>query len=90
MDRTMPEVGIRQLRDHLSRYLDQVRGGAEVTVTDHGRAIARIVPLDQPRLLDQLIEEGRITPTREADRSRPKRRIKASDTVSPLVADQRR
>jgi prevent-host-death family protein len=90
MEWTMPEVGIRQLRDHLSRYLNQVRGGDEVTVTDHGRAIARIVPLDQPRLLDQLIEEGRITPARQADRSRPRRRMKASDTVSPLVADQRR
>jgi len=86
----VPEVGIRQLRDQLSRYLNQVRGGAEVTVTDHGRAVARIVPIDQPRLLDQLIEQGRVTPAQQTDRSRPQRRIKASSEVSPLVADQQR
>ena len=86
----MPEVGIPQLRDQLSRYLNQVRGGAEVTVTDHGRAVARIVPFDQPRLLDQLIEQGRVTPPQQAERSRPQRRIKASGEVSPLVADQQR
>ena len=86
----MPEVGIRQLRDQLSRYLSEVRGGAEVTVTDHGRAVARIVPIDRPRILDQLIEQGRVTPAQQPDRARPRRRIKASGEVSPLVADQRR
>jgi prevent-host-death family protein len=87
---TVPEVGIRQLRDHLSRYLNQVRGGAELTITDHGRAVARIVPVDQPRLLDQLIEEGQVTPASQTDRTRPRRRIRASGAVSPLVPDQRR
>lgn len=86
----MPEVGVRQLRDNLSRYLKQVRNGAEVTVTDHGRAVARIVPLDQPRLLDQLIAEGLVTPAGRSKRSRPKRRIQAPEPVSPLVGDQRR
>ncbi|MGH8902079.1 MAG: type II toxin-antitoxin system Phd/YefM family antitoxin [Egibacteraceae bacterium] len=28
------EVGIRELRDHLSRYLDRVRDGDELVVTD--------------------------------------------------------
>ena len=56
------EAGVRELRDHLSRYLDLVRDGQEVTVTDHGKAIARLVPLDQPRPLDRLIAEGLATP----------------------------
>ena len=34
------EVGIRELKNHLSRYLDHVRDGDEVVVTDRGRAIA--------------------------------------------------
>lgn len=37
-------VGVRELRDGLSRYLTAVRGGAEVTVTDHGKPVARLVP----------------------------------------------
>lgn len=86
----MPEVGIRELRDNLSRYVDEVRGGSEVTVTDHGRAVARLVPLDRTRLIDRLIEERRVTPAKESDRSRPQRRIKTSEPLSPLVAQQRR
>jgi prevent-host-death family protein len=83
------EVGVRELRDHLSRYLDRVRDGDEIVVTDRGRAIARVVPVGSERVLDRLIAEGIVTPAR-----RPKRRagkpIKAKGTVSDLVADQRR
>lgn len=86
----MPEVGIRDLRDNLSRYIKQVRDGGEVTVTDHGQAVALILPLDGTRTLDRLIEEGRITPAKERERSRPQRRITSSAPVSPLVTDQRR
>ena len=38
-------VGIRDLRDHLSQYLEMVKGGVSVSVTDHGRVIAAIVPM---------------------------------------------
>jgi prevent-host-death family protein len=83
------EVGVRELRDHLSRYLNRVREGDEVVITDRGRAIARVVPVGSERVLDRLIAEGIVTPAR-----RPKRRagkpIKTKGTVSDLVADQRR
>ena len=85
----MSEVGIRELRDNLSRYIGQVRDGGEVTVTDHGRAVARIVSVDQPRLLDRLIEDGRVQPAADRLRRRPQRRVAASEPVSPLVAEQR-
>jgi prevent-host-death family protein len=83
------EVGVRELRDHLSRYLDRVRDGDEVIVTDRGRAIARVVPVGSERVLDRLIAEGIVTPARK-----PKRRagkpIKTNGTVSDLVGEQRR
>jgi prevent-host-death family protein len=84
------EAGVRELRDHLSRYLDAVREGQEVTVTDHGKAVARLVPLDQPRLLDRLIAEGLVTPASAPKRQRTGPRIAAKGTVSDLVAEQRR
>jgi prevent-host-death family protein len=83
------EAGVRELRDHLSRYLAAVQGGEEVTVTDHGRAVARLVPLAAPRLLDRLIAEGVVTPARDPKRPRPARLIAAAGTVSDLVAEQR-
>ena len=38
----MAEVGIRELRDHLSKYLEEVQQGNDVVVTDRGRAIATV------------------------------------------------
>ncbi len=84
------EAGVRELRDHLSRYLEAVREGGEVTVTDHGKAVARLVPLDQPRTIDRLISDGVISPAQRVKRPRAGRRIKASGSVSDLVAEQRR
>jgi antitoxin (DNA-binding transcriptional repressor) of toxin-antitoxin stability system len=41
-------VGVRELKSGLSRYLKQVRSGARFTVTERGRAIATICPVDLP------------------------------------------
>ena len=83
------EAGVRELRDHLSRYLDAVREGQEVTVTDHGKAVALLVPLDRPRTLDRLIAEGLVTPAPIPKRQRSGRAINAMGTVSDLVGEQR-
>lgn len=83
------DVGIKELRDGLSRHLADVRAGATVTITDHGHPIARIIPVDQPSRLEQLIKEGRIT--RAHRRKRPSAEpLASSGTVSDLVAEQRR
>jgi prevent-host-death family protein len=37
-------VGVRELRQNLSRYLDRVKAGEDLVVTEHGREVARIVP----------------------------------------------
>lgn len=39
----MEQVGVRELRDHLSRYLKKVKAGQELAVADRGRVIARVV-----------------------------------------------
>ena len=85
----MIEVGVRELRNNLSRFLDRVREGEEVVVTARGTAIARVLPVGAERVLDRLVAEGVVTPA-----PRPKRRagapIKGTGTVSDLIADQRR
>lgn len=83
------KVGIRELRDALSRHLAEVRGGRTITVTDHGRVIAHIVPADRPSRLQQLIAEGRVQPARRRKRAAP-RPASADGPVSDLVAEQRR
>jgi prevent-host-death family protein len=83
------EVGVRDLRNNLSRYLERVQDGEEVVVTERGRAIARVVPLGAERLLEQLIAEGVVTPATRKRRA-PAKPIKTKGTVSDLVAKQRR
>ena len=83
------EVGVRELRNNLSRYLDRVRDGDEIVVTDRGRAIARVLPMSGERTIDRLIREGRVTPAKRTERRLPEP-VKAEGTVSDLVAEQRR
>jgi prevent-host-death family protein len=83
------EVGVRELRNNLSRYLDRVRGGEEVVVTDRGHAIARVLPIGTERALDRLIAQGVVTPA-QRPKSRAAKPVKSKGTVSDLVADQRR
>jgi antitoxin (DNA-binding transcriptional repressor) of toxin-antitoxin stability system len=44
----MNTVGIRELKTHLSRHLKRVRSGARLLVTERGRVIATIDPVDTP------------------------------------------
>ncbi len=38
------EVGIRDLRNSLSRWIEKVRAGDQVVVTDHGKPVAMLSP----------------------------------------------
>lgn len=82
-------VGVRELRDGLSRHLAEVRSGRSITVTDHGRPVARIVPVDQPTRLEQLIAEGRVRPAHRPKQVAPAP-LAADASVSDLITDQRR
>jgi len=44
----MNTVGVRDLKAHLSHHLKRVRSGARLVVTDRGRAIATIDPVEVP------------------------------------------
>lgn len=58
----MDTVGIRELKTHLSRHLKRVRAGARLLVTERGRSIATISPVDAPAdtaWAHQLVATGR-------------------------------
>ena len=55
------QVGVRELRQNLSKYLRRVERGERLEVTDHGRPVAVLSPLpaaDRP--LTRLISAGRV------------------------------
>jgi prevent-host-death family protein len=84
------EVGIRELKNHLSRYLAAVGQGDELVVTDRGRAVARITSIDATRTIDRLVAEGVVTPAGSSKRPARRPRIRADGPVGSLVSDQRR
>lgn len=57
-------VGVRELRQNLSVYLDRVKAGETLEVTEHGQPVARLAPNPPAKLsiLDQMIADGRATP----------------------------
>jgi prevent-host-death family protein len=83
------DVGVRELRDGLSRHLASVREGHTITVTDHGRPVARIIPVGVATKLEQLIAEGKVTPARRRRRPLPPP-VDTAGTVSDLIDPQRR
>ncbi len=82
---------MRDLKNNLSRYLDRVREGEDVIVTDRGKPVARLSAIDHStdRLTD-LIAAGIVRPAKQTNRSRPVRRVTPKGSVSDLVAEQRR
>ena len=55
----MLTIGAYQAKTHLPALLERVERGEQFTITRHGRAIARLVPLgdaspDAPRLVEEL------------------------------------
>ena len=48
-------VGIRELKNNLSQYLDKVKQGENLAVTDRGKIIAYILPAEKSPSHDELI-----------------------------------
>ncbi|MDP9343842.1 MAG: type II toxin-antitoxin system prevent-host-death family antitoxin [Actinomycetota bacterium] len=84
-------VGVRELKNSLSRYLKRVKEGETIVVTERGRPVARILPADVPDRIAKLMTEGRVSwsgrafrPPESLIRPRPGR------PFSDYVAEDRR
>ena len=51
----MVTVGIRNLRNYLSRYIDLVKNGEKVIITDHNRIVAEIVPPEAAQTKSEML-----------------------------------
>ena len=80
----MSDVGIAELKAHLSEHLRSVRNGRSLTVLDRNTPIARIVPYAAPPL------EIRKATRRLRDLTLPSKPPKRTDSVAVLVEDRRR
>jgi len=88
------QVGIRELKNDLSRWVARARGGDEIVVTDRGAPVARLVPVVGEDPLEALIATGLIERApRSAPRLRPRPRVRLrgrGPSMADYVARQRR
>jgi antitoxin (DNA-binding transcriptional repressor) of toxin-antitoxin stability system len=63
---TRRRIGIRELRQHASVYVDLAEKGYTVDITNRGRLVAQLVPAFEPGSpLERLIASGVIEPAEE-------------------------
>ena len=89
----METIGVRELRQHASRYLARVEAGEELGVTNNGRLVARLVPVrDAERSRAALIESGALIPARRASNLLDVNAIAPADperTLSDILNEMR-
>ena len=61
-------VGVRELRQNLSVYLDRVKAGETLVVTEHGEPVARLGPPARLSIIEQMIADGRAAPAKHDHR----------------------
>ena len=53
-------AGIRELKTKLSSYVEKVRNGEQVVITDHGEEVAIIIPISKERrAIMSLVKSGK-------------------------------
>lgn len=91
----MARIGVRELRQNASRWLEKVRGGASYEITVRGRPVAQLIPLESRRGLAGLIENGLARPAssrfseRLAELGPPPEGPSLSEELDRLRADER-
>ena len=56
-------IGIRELRQHASRYVAMAKAGRRIAVTERGKLVAYLVPAEEPTTTFQrMVAAGQVTP----------------------------
>ena len=86
----MSEVSIRVLNQETSKVLARVKNGEEITLTERGEVIARIVPAAAGPL-DALISSGRVQPaTSHGPAPRPTIALRQGDPDAGALLERMR
>jgi antitoxin (DNA-binding transcriptional repressor) of toxin-antitoxin stability system len=92
----MITAGIKDTKNNLSRYLNRVKAGEDVVITEHGKVVARIVKEGAGKqsiraALEPLVSRGLIAlPTRDLIRHGLNPLAVPGKPVSEMVIEDRR
>lgn len=86
------DVAVTELRANLKHWLDRVREGDEVVVTERGVPVARILGVDAAPIVESLTQQGVISKPARPGRTiaTGRTRVRSTRPVSELVSEQRR
>ncbi len=82
------EVGVRELKQRLSEFLDRAARGEVIQVTDRGVPKAVIGPLPGRYRLDEGVAEGWVTPGADSPVKRV-RRAKGRARIADVLGEDR-
>ncbi|HUP70131.1 MAG TPA: type II toxin-antitoxin system prevent-host-death family antitoxin [Acidimicrobiales bacterium] len=82
------DVGIRELKEHLSEWVERAAQGEVIQVTDRGRPKAILAPLPGRYHLDQGLAEGWIRPAADVAPA-PARRHRAARPTAQVLDEDR-
>lgn len=88
----MREIGVRELKQSLSKTLQAVGRGEQVRVTIRGHPVADIVPAGAAAgndRLRELVAQGRVTPPARTRPMRPPKLAESRRSASSLVLSER-
>jgi len=85
-------VGIRELKTRLGRYVQQVKSGGTLIITERGKPVGRIVPVSPSveTRARELARAGLIAWSgRKLTRARPIARTRGKRTIAELLLEDR-
>ena len=82
-------VGVRELKQHLSEYLDRAAAGELVQVTERGVPKVQIVAVPGVGAMVRGVDEGWLRPPVRSDGLAPVRPVRANKRVVEVVDDDR-
>lgn len=90
------EIGIRELKEHLSEVLHRANAGERITITHHGHPLCEISPTNtsptkRPSYLTKGIQAGWLTPATAHKRriATPIKPKKTGKTTTELLRESR-
>jgi len=82
-------VGVRELKQHLSEYLDRAAAGEVVQVTERGVPKVQIVPVPGVGAMVRGVDEGWLRAPLQTDGLLPVRRVQGRKRIAEVVDEDR-
>ena len=86
------QVGVRELKAQLSKYLRQVQAGRSIVITDHGKPVGRIVPASQTLedKLQAMVDAGLAEWNgQRLEHTQPAASLTAGQSVADIIIEER-